>query len=177
MCPWHLAIGGDSKREEGSVDARHDTRSSGRKFYAMIIMQLQMCHGPCAMCVCVYGLSCCPSGHDIDTARYYYPARSARSGMARRTHYTNRIFKFKFKLQIQIANCEFQFIPTPTHGTKGKVTRTRTKAWHRREPNTDVANWEPEYILKKEMKFKNTPKIEMKRNESASTRARCFNIN
>ena len=22
--------------------------------------------------MCVYGLSCCPSGHDIDTARYYY---------------------------------------------------------------------------------------------------------
>ena len=36
----------------------NDTRFNGTKFHA------------CEMCV--YGLSCCPFGHDTDTACYYY---------------------------------------------------------------------------------------------------------
>ena len=69
---WHLVTGGDSKRGAGLGEraralldlankCNNDTKPGGRKFRA------------CAnVCIPWYGLSCCPSGHDIDTARYYY---------------------------------------------------------------------------------------------------------
>jgi len=42
--------------------------------------------------MCVYGLSCCPSGHDIDTARYYNPVRLSRP-TADRSEDTKRMLK------------------------------------------------------------------------------------